>query len=89
MVKTYSAITLKRLLREHTAGYRRELQAQRAQIERLCAENKALKTRIKEMSGKQEEIGELDMEQILRPDPALRLDNLCRELGVMDNEESD
>lgn len=88
MAKTYTAATVKRVLDELSAGYLRELQAQRVQIDRLTAEKEALEKRLLKVEGGGKILtGELDMNKILCPESGLRLDSLCRELGVIDDEE--
>lgn len=88
MAKTYTAATVKKVLDALSAGYLRKLEAQRVQIDRLTAEKEALEKRLSiAEGGAKAPAGELDMDKILRPDPSLRLDSLCRELGVIDDEE--
>ena len=88
MVKTYSAAAVKRIVDELFTAYDRELQVRQARIEALYAENNVLSARLSSLEGREKTAfeGELDMEKILRPDPELRLDSLCKELGVMDDE---
>lgn len=88
MVKTYSAATVKRIVDGLFAAYDRELQARQARIEALSAENNALAERLLTLEAREnfKAEGELDLEKILRPDPNLQLDLLCKELGVMDDE---
>jgi hypothetical protein len=65
----------------------------RAKIKRLTDENERLKERLSFAESEKGESGgadeaseaELDMDKILRPNGDLNLENLCKELGLMDD----